>query len=77
MSNRNNIWIVLDLEIACRCNASPWGAEAPSGARSEAPASRAGLGAILRHAARKKRKLVERDAVARIIAAHTNGDSGN
>jgi general secretion pathway protein A len=33
--------------------------------------------AALRHAARKKRKLVERDAVARIIAAHTNGDSGN
>lgn len=33
-------------------------------------------GAALREAARKKRKLVERDAVARIIDAHTNGDTG-
>jgi type II secretory pathway predicted ATPase ExeA len=32
--------------------------------------------AALREAARKKRKLVERDAVARIINAHTNGDTG-
>jgi ArsR family transcriptional regulator len=30
----------------------------------------------LREAARKKRKLVERDAVARVIDAHTNGDTG-
>jgi hypothetical protein len=33
-------------------------------------------GAALREPARKKRKLVERDAVARIIAVHTNGDTG-
>ena len=32
--------------------------------------------AALREAARKKRKLVERDAVARTIDAHTNGDTG-
>lgn len=32
--------------------------------------------AALRDAARKKRKLVERDAVARSIDAHTNGDNG-
>jgi general secretion pathway protein A len=32
--------------------------------------------AALREAARKKRKLVERDAVARVIDAHTNGDTG-
>lgn len=32
--------------------------------------------AALREATRKKRKLVERDAVARIIDAHTNGDIG-
>ena len=32
--------------------------------------------AALREAARMKRKLVERDAVARTIDAHTNGDTG-
>jgi type II secretory pathway predicted ATPase ExeA len=32
--------------------------------------------AALREAARKKRKLVERDVVARIIEAQTNGDTG-
>jgi type II secretory pathway predicted ATPase ExeA len=32
--------------------------------------------AALREAARKKRKLVERDTVARVIDAHTNGDTG-
>ena len=32
--------------------------------------------AALRDAAGKKRKLVERDAVARSIDAHTNGDNG-
>jgi hypothetical protein len=32
--------------------------------------------AALREAARKKRKLVERDAVARVIDAQTNGDTG-
>ncbi len=32
--------------------------------------------AALREATRKKRKLVERDAVTRVIEAHTNGDTG-
>jgi general secretion pathway protein A len=32
--------------------------------------------AALREAVRRKRKLVERDAVARIIEIHTNGDTG-
>jgi general secretion pathway protein A len=32
--------------------------------------------AALREAARKKRKLVERDAVTKVIDAHTNGDNG-
>jgi hypothetical protein len=32
--------------------------------------------AALREAARKKRKLVERDVVARVIEAQTNGDTG-
>jgi general secretion pathway protein A len=32
--------------------------------------------AALRDAARRKRKLVERDIVARVIEAHTNGDPG-
>jgi general secretion pathway protein A len=32
--------------------------------------------AALRDAARKKRNLVERDAVARVIDAQTNGDTG-
>jgi hypothetical protein len=31
--------------------------------------------AVLREAGRQKRKLVERDTVARIIDAHTNGDT--
>ena len=32
--------------------------------------------AALREAARKKRKLVERDVVARVIEVQTNGDTG-
>jgi hypothetical protein len=31
--------------------------------------------AAMREAARKKRRLVERDAVARVIAAHTHSDT--
>jgi general secretion pathway protein A len=31
--------------------------------------------AAIREAARKKRRLVERDAVARVIEAHTHGDT--